>query len=565
MKMTSMWRNMWGMVGVFSLIAAIGATVVLAENGEPVLVNVNESVTVDADNSDVAIANPAIANILLFPERNKVNVIGVKAGTTTLTIVPKDDRPVKQRVVRVTDVEAEAARKAADEAKVAEQAAIKAAADAKVALIRAMANQPGLQVRTIGDTVVLDGKVATEVEAQRAVQVAASYNAKVLNLIEVTNPRQIKIVTRVAEVNIGSLKKVGFKWLGLDGQGRYALDYSGAGSILHGLVPSISDPETSPEQADVGADVILQALIADNNARLLSEPTLVTLSGQEASFLVGQEYPIVQQLNDTFTVEYKEIGVRMKVKPVADSENRINTTIHAEVSQVVSIEPRFGIPVIGSKKANTSLQVADGKTVVIGGLLENNIGRDTLRKVPWLAEIPIFGLLFRHKDFEQAQTEVLFFMTPEVVKDIDAEVAGAARTPLMKEWNEVKGQENLLPVQDPEKDWGLHDPKNFGIPRRESDEVKTDTAPAVEPVKETAPAVVPSASTPSPKPAAAPAPAPAVKSQPAPAPAVKTQPAPATPTAKPAPAPKPAATPEPETSSPVPPKTNFGPARPAGQ
>jgi hypothetical protein len=70
---------MWGMVGVFSLIAAIGATVVLAENGEPVLVNVNESVTVDADNSDVAIANPAIANILLFPERNKVNVIGVKA------------------------------------------------------------------------------------------------------------------------------------------------------------------------------------------------------------------------------------------------------------------------------------------------------------------------------------------------------------------------------------------------------------------------------------------------------------------------------------------------------
>jgi pilus assembly protein CpaC len=538
-------------------------TVAFAENGEPIMVNVNESVTVDADNSDVAIANPSIANVVLFPEKNKVNVIGMKAGITTLTIVPKDDRSVKQRVVRVIDVEADAARKAAEDAKVAEQAAIKAAADAKVALIRAMANQQDLHVRTIGDTVVLDGKVETEIEAQRALQVAASYNAKVLNLIEVKNPRQIKIVTRVAEVNIGSLKKVGFKWLGLDGQGRYALDYSGAGSILHGLVPSISDPETSPEEADVGADVILQALIADNNARLLSEPTLVTLSGQEASFLVGQEYPIVQQLNDTFTVEYKEIGVRMKVKPVADSENRINTSIHAEVSQVVSIEPRFGIPIIGSKKANTSLQVADGKTVVIGGLLENNISRDTLRKVPWLAEIPIFGLLFRHKDFEQAQSEVLFFMTPEVVKDVDAVVAGAARTPLMKEWNDVKGQENLLPVPDPEKDWGLHDPKNFGIPRRETDDTKAATDPVVEPVPQKSTSEEPSVSTPPSAPS--PTPATEVKVQPAPTPAVKAPPAPVAPTSNPLPAPKPIPAPAAETSSPVPPKTNFGPARPAVQ
>ena len=144
--------------------------------------------------------------------------------------------------------------------------------------------------------------------------------------------------------------------------------------------------------------------------------------------------------------------------------NRIDTTIHAEVSQVVGTGA-LGIPIIGSKKADSTLQVKDGQTVVIGGLLENNISKDTLRKVPWLADIPIFGVLFRHKEKSEGQREVLFFMTPEIVKDVEADADQAPRTPIMKNWNK-QSNKGVLVTPDPKEDWGLHNPGRMGVPEK---------------------------------------------------------------------------------------------------
>src|SRR5207248_1111028 len=107
--------------------------------------------------------------------------------------------------------------------------------------------------------------------------------------------------------------------------------------------------------------VTLQLLMTKGYAKLLSEPTLVTYSGKEASFLVGQQWPIVQQLPQSFTVEFKDIGVRMKIKPTADSQNEINTTIHAEVSQVIGTTSAFDVPIIGIKQSDTTMQVKDNQ------------------------------------------------------------------------------------------------------------------------------------------------------------------------------------------------------------
>jgi len=166
----------------------------------------------------------------------------------------------------------------------------------------------------------------------------------------------------------------------------------------------------------------------------------------------------------------------MKIKPVADSENRINTTIHAEVSQLTG-QSFSGLPVIGDKSADTVLQVNDGQTIVIGGLLENNLSRDFLRKMPWLGDIPVLGALFRDKEFDQAKREVLFFMTPEILKTPqDALVATGAQSPAMKEWvttwrkGGVIGRRNEdkadLRWRDnaPRDDWGLHDVRHAGFP-----------------------------------------------------------------------------------------------------
>jgi type II secretory pathway component GspD/PulD (secretin) len=278
----------------------------------------------------------------------------------------------------------------------------------------------------------------------------------------------------------------------------------------------------------VSMTLLVDLLITKGYARLLSEPTLVTFSGKEASFLVGEQRPIIQQLPQSFTVEFKDVGVRMKIKPTADSENRINTTIHAEVSQVTGVVQPFNEPIIGIKEADTTLQVNDGQTIVIGGLLENNIDQDTLRKLPWLSDIPVLGAFFRDKQFHQAKREVLFFMTPEVIKDIDAEAAAAAQSPGMQHWVATWKKGGVVPSLVKRDNWGLHrpDPDQCGVAEHK---------------KSQAPARATGA-----KPAAATAPA-------APAPKAATDKAPAEqPVEKPA-----AGTPAPDTTS------NFTPARPA--
>jgi pilus assembly protein CpaC len=443
----------WSIV-IWAMIFAGGwGTVAQAQSENTLSVNVGESVTVAVDGyGKLAVADATVADV--FPLTDKeFSVIGKKVGVTTLTVI-RADKPTQIYRVDVGN-------------------------DSAAILIRKLVNNPNISVRNIGDSLILDGSVNDEIEAQRALQTASAFKGQqVINLLEVRNPRQIRIRTRVAEVNNDAIKNMGFRWFGAAGDVKYALDYTGGGSILHGLVQpaSAGGSGSDPTALDIGADVIVQLLAAKNYARLLSEPTLTTLSGKEASFLVGQEIPIVQQLPQSFTVEYKEVGVRMKIKPVADTQNQINTYIHAEVSQVIGLG-QLGLPIIGSKKTESMLQVKDGQTIVIGGLLENQINRDFLRKVPWLADIPIFGFLFRQKEYGQQQREVLFFMTPEIVKPDDKE---GAQTPMMRQWINQEAAEKVLEVPAKGYDWGLHEPGRMGIPEKKPTGAATPSAPAPE-------------------------------------------------------------------------------------
>jgi pilus assembly protein CpaC len=290
--------------------------------------------------------------------------------------------------------------------------------------------------------------------------------------------------------------------------------------------------------------LLLDMLLTKSYARILSEPTLVTFSGKEASFLVGQEIPIVQQLPQSFTVEFKEVGVRMKIKPTADSENRINTIIHAEVSQVIGTGAN-NIPIIGAKTVDTTLQANDGQTIVIGGLLENNVNRDVLRKLPWLADIPVIGLLFRDKQFDQVKREVLFFMTPEVIKDTDAAFAAAAQTPGMQHWVTTWNKGKMIEPPDKKDDWGLHNPDSLGFSALHG----KSAAPTQKPAPTARPTAAAKPSSPPPVSKPAKTERPVVVSPPVASPAVEKpmmkKPAPAAPTEEPA--------------------TNYSPARPAGE
>jgi pilus assembly protein CpaC len=505
------WRGMGIIVGLLA-IGLLAISDVRAEQ-QIIQVSVGEAVSVPSENvSKIALADPSIADVVNLSDK-ELSVIGKKAGVTTLTIVKSDGSATQMYRIEVGN-------------------------DAVAITIRQIIGNSNVTVRAIGDALVLDGKVNDEIEAQRAAQIAGAYKAQVVNLLEVSKPRQIRVRIRIAEVNTDAIKNIGFQWFGPQGQVQYAMQYVGGGSIVNGFIPTASEFGTAGTTVGnnpntVSMTLLLDMLLTKNYARLLSEPNLVTFSGKEASFLVGEEIPIVEQLPQSFTVEFKEVGVRMKIKPTADSENRINTVIHAEVSQVIGTGAN-GIPIIGAKTADTVLQANDGQTIVIGGLLENNVDRDFLRKMPWLGDIPILGLLFRDKQFEQSKREVLFFMTPEVIKDVDADVANAAHTPGLQHWITTWNKGKMIEPPDKKDDWGLHNPDHMGFPVHDDDSVK----PAKRTAKPTA--------------AAAPAtkPAPVVKSP---------QPAGGTTTVVTPPVAAPPATGTPAQE----PSTNYSPSRPA--
>jgi Flp pilus assembly secretin CpaC len=119
-----------------------------------------------------------------------------------------------------------------------------------------------------------------------------------------------------------------------------------------------------------------------------------------------------------------------------------------EVSSVAPEVLVAGVPSFRTRRAETDVQVKDGQTIVIGGLLNNQHDRDAIRKVPWLGDIPGLGVLFRSKDYQANLSELLVFVTPEVVKDIDADAANAAQTPELQDWHGHQADEQLRTRQD---------------------------------------------------------------------------------------------------------------------
>jgi len=169
-------------------------------------------------------------------------------------------------------------------------------------------------------------------------------------------------------------------------------------------------------------------------ARTLAEPRLVTQSGQEASFLAGGEFPIpVPQKDGTITIEYKEFGVSLVFTPVVLSDGTISLRVAPSVSDVTSVQAipagivgaNFVVPNLSSRKLETTVQLQDGQTLALAGLLQDKF-RDNVQKIPGLGDLPILGPLFRSTSYFEDKTELLIAVTPRLVKPVEA---GSLRIP----------------------------------------------------------------------------------------------------------------------------------------
>lgn len=287
-----------------------------------------------------------------------------------------------------------------------------------------------ISVTASGSLVIVSGSVTDRVIAQRIIQIAAGTGATVVDNLQVPPPQQILLSVRFAEVSQRALERLGADFF-----------IGNTSTILNPLAPLDGDlalGSTLSEglvelflfEDDIQVAAVIDALKRTGTFRSLAEPNLLAIEGQEATFLAGGEfpYPVPQQAGTggqgTITIEFKEFGVRLRFLPTVTATGSIRLEVAPEVSSLdfaggVSFAG-FNIPALLTRRAETSLELRNGQTFAIAGLLDNN-SQLTVDKVPVLGDIPILGVFFRRRETSQHRTELLVIVTPRLVQPTDGQ------------------------------------------------------------------------------------------------------------------------------------------------
>jgi pilus assembly protein CpaC len=300
--------------------------------------------------------------------------------------------------------------------------------------------EKGLRVLATHDSITLAGRVSSTASLSQALAVAQAYapDGKVHNLLEVGGVHQVMLEVRIAEMQRGLVRKLGFNFNYVTSSGKFGISkLAGLTQLVRPLDANLATDGpfsifVSPtvnalfrfNANDTDWTGFIDALKQDGLVKVLAEPTLIALSGQGASFLAGGEFPVpVPQGLGTVAIEYKPFGVGLKFTPTVLDDKKINIKVAPEVSEldfsnVVQLEG-FAVPGLSTRKAETVVELADGQSFAIAGLLRETV-RDAMDKFPLLGDIPILGSLFRSRAFQKAETELIIIATPHLVKPIDA-------------------------------------------------------------------------------------------------------------------------------------------------
>lgn len=370
-----------------------------------------------------------------------------------------------------------------------------------------------VHVETVGQNVVLTGSVPTPIDATRASEIVNSFldsgasptsnsaagggaaitinnsgsgatggdegSNRVINMITVEGREQVLLKVSVVEMERNVVKQLGVDLAALVNSGNFgfaalsALPYpingavgAAAGGLLGaGGLPGLVDSRPGAALAGAGwssgtshVDAVLRALEQNGLIHTLAEPNLTAISGETANFLAGGEFPIpVAQQLDQITVEFKKFGIGLSFTPVVMSEGLISLKISTEVSELSTegavVLRNISIPALKVRRAETAVELPSGGSIVIAGLLSDQ-SRQAISGYPGLKSLPVLGTLFRSRDFQKKETELVVLVTPYVVKP-------AARQQLARPddgfaWasdvnSDLLGQMNRIYGRDPER------------------------------------------------------------------------------------------------------------------
>lgn len=387
-----------------SPVMAQTLTIMKGAANEPLSVPMNRAVVLESDTpfAELSVANPGIADISTLSDKT-IYVLGKTPGRTTMTLLSPDGKLISNVEVHVTpDIE-----------------------EFKERLQQILPGEQ-IEVRTANDGIVLSGTVSSTAKLDRALDLAFRYSPdKVSNLMMVAGTQQVMLKVRFSEMQRSVSKSLSSS-LGARGG-----DNMGLGIATGTLADGVNSGNVRLKEGVEGAiglgftagslefGVLLEALESKGVVRTLAEPNLTALSGQEAKFLAGGEYPIpVASGNGTISIEYKPFGVELNFTPVVVDGDTINLQINASVSSIDTTttltQGGFSVNAFKRRETSTTVEMLDGESFAIAGLLQDDF-RDLNGQVPWLGDIPILGTLFRSTDYQRNQSELVIIVTPHLV------------------------------------------------------------------------------------------------------------------------------------------------------
>jgi pilus assembly protein CpaC len=424
-------------------------------------------VTLDAPLGRASVGNPDIADIVVI-RPTEIYVLGKDIGTTNVFLWDRENRAIGSMSVEVThDL-----------------------SSLKQKLYQLL---PGhsISVHSAQRAVVLSGRVPDAVTMNAAVRLAEGYLAQVqtakkaeqfeqqeqsrredkavgqvINLLEIAGAQQVMLEVKVAEIARTELKRLQARFNAM-GQGS---PWSGGGvnggakfpdllvapdnhrvPVFDGIAPAgpavdeFAPTDLSIENQGLFAsylsskflfNVAIDAAKEKGLAKILAEPTLTTLTGQEARFLSGGEFPIpVPNGFNGVTIEFKEFGVGLRFLPVVLSGGHINLKVNVTVSELsdcssVALQSdeatrQFFIPCLEKRDASGTIELGDGQTMGLAGLINENL-REVVTRFPGLGSVPVLGALFRSQQFRKGETELVILVTPRLARPLPA---GGGRLP----------------------------------------------------------------------------------------------------------------------------------------
>ena len=383
-------------------------------SSRPVALGVGKAVVIELprDAKDVLVSDPAIANAVVRSAR-RAYMIGVKVGQTSIFFFDAEGRQIAGFDI-----------------------AVKRDLNGIREAIRQVLPHNDIRVEALGaEGIVLSGIANNQVDAQTAYEIAsrllgqgtagiAAAGDKVVNAITVKGRDQINLRVTVAEMQRDVIKQLGVNLNGKFGIGSAVIDFNNTTPFPVNSGPLVDGNHVTGSFRSINAT--LRAMERSGIMRTLAEPNLTAISGETANFLAGGEFPVVGGVNceGTFCtpqIEYKKFGISLGFTPVVLSAGRISLKVSTEVSELSTegaiVQSGFTIPSLRVRRADTTVELPSGGSLAMAGMIQEQT-RQQINGFPGLMQLPILGTLFKSRDYNNRQTELMILVTPYVVRPV---------------------------------------------------------------------------------------------------------------------------------------------------